>query len=95
MQPKLIELDFIAAASAEALARYPFLDHPRTLNELTVISDSGDFYHGAKAWLLCLWALREYREWAFRFSTPALMPLARRFVVRVSSLRFRLGANGS
>ncbi len=90
-QAKYIDLDFMAAGSADAAAQYPLLDHSATLKELTVISDAGEVYCGAKAWLMCLYALREYRGLAFRFSAPELMPLARRFVVKVSSLRFRFG----
>ncbi|HWQ32643.1 MAG TPA: DCC1-like thiol-disulfide oxidoreductase family protein [Blastocatellia bacterium] len=94
-QTKYVDLDFVAAGSAEAAARYPLLDHAATLKELTVVSDTGEYWRGAKAWLICLWALRDYRGWAIRFSSPELMPLARRFVVRVSSLRFRFGYHGT
>jgi predicted DCC family thiol-disulfide oxidoreductase YuxK len=90
-QSKYVELDFIAAGSEAARMRYPQLDHAATLKELTVVSDEGDYYRGANGWLMCLWALREYRGWAIRFSSPDLAPLARRFVVKVSSLRFRFG----
>jgi predicted DCC family thiol-disulfide oxidoreductase YuxK len=88
-QSKYVDLDFIPAGSEAARNRYPQLDHAATLKELTVVSDEGNYYHGAKGWLMCLWALREYRGWAIRFSSPELAPLARRFVVKVSSLRFR------
>ena len=90
-QTKYVDLDFIAAGSEAARKRYPQLDHAATLKELTVVSDEGNYYRGAKGWLMCLWALREYRGWAIRFSSPELTPLARRFVVKVSSLRFRFG----
>ena len=90
-QSKYVDLDFIAAGSEDARARYPQLDHEATLKELTVVSDEGNYYCGAKGWLMCLWALREYRGWSIRFSSPEMMPLARRFVVKVSSLRIRFG----
>ena len=90
-QSKYVDLDFIAAGSEQARKRYPQLDHSATLKELTVVSDGGNYYRGAKGWLMCLWALREYRGWAIRFSSPDLEPMARRFVVKVSSLRFRFG----
>ena len=90
-QSKYVDLDFIAAGSSEARERYPQLDHAATLKDLTVVSDDGNYYSGAKGWLMCLWALREYRGWAIRFSSPELMPLARRFVVKVSSLRLKFG----
>lgn len=88
-QPKYVAMQFIPAASDWALYRYPQLDHRATLTELHVINHRGDVYRGAKAWLMCLWALREYREWALRFSSPEMMPLARRLIARVSSNRFR------
>jgi predicted DCC family thiol-disulfide oxidoreductase YuxK len=90
-QSKYVDLDFIAACSEDARARYPQLDHAATLKELTVVSDEGNYYCGAKGWLMCLWALRDYRGWAVRFSSPEMMPLARRFIVKVSSLRFKFG----
>jgi predicted DCC family thiol-disulfide oxidoreductase YuxK len=90
-QSKYVDLDFIAAGSEAARSRYPQLDHEATLKELTVVCDEGNYYRGAKGWLMCLWALREYRGWAIRFSAPELAPMARRLVVKVSSLRFRFG----
>ena len=88
-QSKYVDLDFIAAGSDAARSRYPQLDHAATLKELTVVSDEGNYYCGAKGWLMCLWALREYRGWAVRFSSPDMAPMARRLVVKLSSLRFR------
>ena len=90
-QPKFIHMDFVAANSVEAKTRFPHLDHAASVKELFVVTDEGNFYRDTKAWLMCLYALREYRGWAFRFSTPELMPLARRFVVNISSLRFKFG----
>jgi predicted DCC family thiol-disulfide oxidoreductase YuxK len=88
-QPKYVDLAFVPAASAEALQRFPQLDHALTLRELTVVTNRGDVYRGAKAWLICLWALREYRAWSFRLASPELMPLARRVIARISSQRFK------
>jgi predicted DCC family thiol-disulfide oxidoreductase YuxK len=93
-QPKYIEVLFIAALSEEARQRYPLLDHELTVTELHVVSNYGEVYRGAKAWLMCLWALREYRLWALRLAAPELMPLARRVIARVSSNRFRLARYG-
>lgn len=95
LQPKYVQLYFVAANSAEALALFPQLDHERTLRELHVITDAGEVYRDAKAWLMCLWALREYRLWSLRLATPELMPLARRAIARVSSNRTRLARYAS
>jgi predicted DCC family thiol-disulfide oxidoreductase YuxK len=90
-QPTYVRLDFVAAGSDEARRRFPDLDHAAALEELTVVSDAGDVYAGAQGWLMCLWALRDYRAWALQFSTPALMPQARRFISWVSQNRWRFG----
>jgi len=74
-QPKFVELEFVAAGSPEARRRFPELEG--TTEELVAVSDEGDVYRGSHAWILCLYALRDYREWSFRLSQPALLPLAR------------------
>jgi predicted DCC family thiol-disulfide oxidoreductase YuxK len=56
-QPQLVPLEFVAAASAQAQQRFPFLDPAMTLEDLTVVGDGGEIWVGAKAWVVCLWAL--------------------------------------
>lgn len=90
-QPAYVTLDFVPAGSAEARRRFPQLDHVTTTQELTVVSDAGDVYLEANAWIMCLWALRDYRAWSLRMSTPELLPLARRIVLWVALNRFRFG----
>ena len=90
-QPTYLELIFLAAGSPEARRRFPLLDHMATLDDLTVVSESGEVYTGANAWVMCLWALQGYRAWAYRFSAPELLPLARRVVLWVAQNRFRIG----
>jgi predicted DCC family thiol-disulfide oxidoreductase YuxK len=86
-QPQYVRLEFIPAGSELARSRFPDLDPASTLRELTVIGDGGEVYRGAKAWLMTLWALREHRETALRWSTPERMPYARRLVASVSRYR--------
>jgi len=93
-QPKYMELAFVPVNSDEARRRYPKLNHSLTLSDVTVISDEGAVYWGAKAWLMCLWALKNYREWAFRLSAPELLPTARRVVSMISQNRHRLEGVG-
>ncbi|HEU5098548.1 MAG TPA: DUF393 domain-containing protein [Roseiflexaceae bacterium] len=90
-QPSYVRLDFVPAGSAEARRCFPQLDHANTTRELTVVSDAGDVYLEANAWIMCLWALRDYRAWSLRLSTPELLPLARRIVLWVALNRFRFG----
>lgn len=88
-QPTFIELRFIPAASEAAVSRFPGLDHQRTVSELTVVSDTGAVYYGSKGWLVCLWALREYRLWSFRLARPDLLPTSRRFIAWLSRNRYK------
>ena len=90
-QPAYVELAFVPAGSPEARRRFPALDHAVTTSELTVISDDGAVYIEAKAFLMCLWALRDYRAWSLRLSSPDMLPLARRVVLWVAQNRFRFG----
>jgi len=93
-KPKHIELVFVPACSDEARSRYPQLDHELSLTDLTVISDAGAVYCGPKAWLMCLWALRNYREWAIRLSSPELLPTAKRVISTISQNRYQLEGLG-
>jgi|SRR5215213_10119896 len=89
-QTALVPLQFVPAGSLVAQRLFPALDHAATVREITVVGDHGEVYRGAKAWLMCLWALRDYREMAIRWSDPERMEYARRFVAWVSKHRFRL-----
>jgi predicted DCC family thiol-disulfide oxidoreductase YuxK len=68
-------------------ARERFGDVPWLGEELVVVSDEGDVWIGPAAFLVCLWALREWREWSYRLSGETLAPLAERFFVALSSNR--------
>lgn len=83
-------LRFVAAGSEEARRLFPELDVDGTLEELTVVGDGGEVYRGAKAWVVCLWALPEYRSLALDLSSPEMMPLARRAIAAVSKNRYAL-----
>ncbi|MFJ9813850.1 thiol-disulfide oxidoreductase DCC family protein [Streptomyces sp. NPDC101151] len=86
-QPQLVPLDLVPAGSAEACGRFPGLDHAATLDEVTVIGDSGQVYQGSRAWIVVLWALREHRPLAHRLSTPAGAKLARGAVLAAARWR--------
>ncbi len=91
-QPAYVQLAFVPAGSPEARRRFPTLDHAATTSELTVIGDDGAVYIEAKAFLMCLWALRDYRAWSLQLSSPDMLPLARRVVLWVAQNRFRFGS---
>jgi hypothetical protein len=59
-------------------------------DQLVVVADDGRVWAGTSAFLLCLWALRDWREWSFRLSGPAFAPLAESFFRFISAERRRL-----
>ncbi|MFF6993631.1 thiol-disulfide oxidoreductase DCC family protein [Streptomyces sp. NPDC008313] len=86
-QRQLVPLDLVPAGSEDARRRFPGLDHRATLDEITVVGDGGQVYRGPAAWVVCLWALREYRSLAHRLSTPAGAALARGAVLAAAKWR--------
>ncbi|QIJ66702.1 DCC1-like thiol-disulfide oxidoreductase family protein [Streptomyces sp. JB150] len=86
-RPQLVPLEPLPAGSAEARRRYPTLDHGATLEEITVVGDAGQVYQGPAAWIVTLWALREYRGLAHRLSTPTGRLLARGAVLAAAKWR--------
>ena len=88
--PTLVPLELLASNSAEAYARFGLV--PWLGEELVVVSDEGDVWAGAAAFLMCLWAMEETREWSYRLSTPTLAPLAERFFAAFSANRSRIAA---
>jgi len=91
-QRQIVQLDFVAAGSDELRRRYPGVDPEETLRQLTVIGDDRAVYRGAKAWVMSLWALTDYREWAIKLSAPQLLPVAERTFRWLSKRRRRMGA---
>jgi len=92
-QRAFIELCFIPLQSPEMARRFPGLaewDQLDLREKLVVVSDEGAVYQGQYAWIMCLYALREYREWAQRLAHPALLPFARRVCETVSRNRLAI-----
>jgi hypothetical protein len=89
-QSSFVELEFMPCGCREAKQRYgniPWLEE-----ELVVVSDQGEVWAGPTAFLMCLWSLREWREWSYRLSGPSLAPMAERFFHALSARRKRLAA---
>jgi predicted DCC family thiol-disulfide oxidoreductase YuxK len=87
-QSRFLDIEFIPKDSIWARSRYPHIDSAE--DELLVIDDAGGLYRGPAAFLMCLYALVEYRGWSLRLSTPALMPLARKAFELVSTRRHHI-----
>jgi predicted DCC family thiol-disulfide oxidoreductase YuxK len=61
--------------------------------ELMVIADTGEIWEGDSAWIIVLWALRDYRQWAKRLASPSMLPLARTMFARLSEYRGTLSCS--
>ncbi len=89
-QPKYLELRFLAYQSPEAKAILADLPVEDPSKRIVVLSDEGGVYTGDDAWIMCLYALIEYRHWAMRLAHPMLRPFAKTLCERVSHNRLLL-----
>ncbi len=85
-QSPLVALNFVSTGSPEARNRYPQLP----AGELAVVANTGDVWFGNRAWIVCLWALQDYRDLAFRLTSPLLSAVAREAFAVVSKNRLAL-----
>ena len=90
-QPAYFPLYFLPLQFALAQNRFPGLAQFHPARQLVCVSDLGDVYVGDSAWIVCLYALRGYREWSHRLARPALRPFASRICNLVSQHRLALG----
>lgn len=90
VQRSWIGLAVLEAGSARAQKLFPELEQVATENDLAVISDEGAVYLNDRAWVMVLYAMVEYREWAMRLTHPMLMPLARQAFAALSKNRHLL-----
>lgn len=87
-QAPLVEISFVASGSREARAKFPWLP----AGDLAVVANTGEVWTGNSAWIVCLWALRGYRDLAVRLSGPLLLLLAREAFSVLSRNRAALSA---
>lgn len=89
-QPLLVPLDLVPAGSETARLRFPGLDHARTLEEISVVSDTGEVWEGAHAWVMCLWATASHRAHAESLARPSRLPMAKAAAHVAAGLRHAL-----
>ena len=76
-QPAFLEIELIPAADVGLARRFPGFSPEPNPSDLIVVSDEGGVYRAERAWLVCLYALREYRELSLVLAKPTLRPFAR------------------
>lgn len=89
-QAAFVPLVFIPFQSPDVQKRFPGIDSLNPAEQLLVVSDAGAVYRGASAWIMCLWALQNFREHAQRMSHPLLLPFAKAVCELLSRNRFYL-----
>jgi predicted DCC family thiol-disulfide oxidoreductase YuxK len=89
-QPTSFELLFVASGSDAARRLFPAFPMPARPEELVVISGDGEVYRGDSAYVVCLYALDNFRTLAVRLARPGFRRMARRLFSMVSTNRVRL-----
>ncbi len=88
-QPVYLPIRFQPLHSTKTRRAFPDLERFSPEKDLVVFTDEGAVYQGTNAWIMVLWALKDWREWSFRLSRPGWRPLARRFWNWISTHRIR------
>lgn len=89
-QPRRVHVEFLPFDSEEALARFPGLPALQADKQVVVLADDGRWWQGSGAWLTCLWTTCNYRDWSYRFASPALQPVVGKIVRLISENRLTL-----
>ena len=90
VQRSWIGIAVLEAGSEKAKRLFPELEQIATKDDLAVISDEGAVYLNNHAWIMVLYAMVDYREWAARLTHPLLAPLARQAFAALSKNRHLL-----
>lgn len=88
-QAAFIPLAVLPAGAPETKAHFPLRESGEK-QELVVVDDEGGVYLGTDAWLMTLWALREWREWSVRLSKSENRGFARKVFELAGSWRHGL-----
>ncbi|GHC57569.1 thiol-disulfide oxidoreductase DCC family protein [Roseibacillus persicicus] len=89
-QKAYLTIEFVAYDSEEARTRFPLIAELDAGAEIVVLADDGRWWQGPPAWLTCLWALKDYRKFAFLLAAPSLRPMVERTCHLLSENRFKV-----
>ena len=92
VQRSWIGIAVVEQGSEKAKRLFPELEQIAGKDDLAVISDEGEVYLNNHAWIMVLYAMVEYRDWAARLTHPLLMPLTRQAFAALSKNRHRLSS---
>ena len=84
-QDMLVPIELVEAHSLRAAQLYGAI--PWLGEELVVVGDGGEVWAGPAAFLVCLWALADYREWSYRLAGDTFSKVAVKFFATLSKKR--------
>jgi len=87
VQRSWIGIAVVEQGSERAKRLFPDLECIAAREDLAAISDEGAVYLNDRAWIMVMYAMVEYRDWASRLTHPLLMPLARQAFAALSKNR--------
>jgi len=90
IQRSWLGLAMVPAGSERAQKMFPELNNVASCNDLVVISDDGQVYLNNSAWIMVLYALDDYSEWACRLAHPMIAPFARQAFEMISKNRYAI-----
>jgi len=90
IQRSWLGLCMVPAGSDKAKSMFPDLEQVATCNDLVVISDEGQVYLNNSAWIMAIYALEEYRDWAYRLAHPLVLPFVRQAFEMISKNRHNI-----
>jgi len=90
IQRSWLGLCLVPAGSDKAQKMFPELEQVATCNDLVVISDDGQVYLNNSAWIMTLYALEDYRDWACRLAHPLILPFVRQAFDMISKNRYAI-----
>jgi predicted DCC family thiol-disulfide oxidoreductase YuxK len=92
VQRSWIGIALIPQGSDRANKLFPGLEKIAVKEDLAVISDEGAVYLNDRAWIMVMYAMIDYHEWASRLTHPLLMPLARQAFAALSKNRLAISS---
>ncbi|MGB6219918.1 thiol-disulfide oxidoreductase DCC family protein [Haloferula sp.] len=85
-----VATEFIGFQTPEAADRFPQILEVGAAKNCVVLADDGRWWQGADAWIVCLWATREFRLWSHRLAGPVFKPVLGSVVHLISGNRLTL-----
>ncbi|MDX2225796.1 MAG: DCC1-like thiol-disulfide oxidoreductase family protein [Verrucomicrobiae bacterium] len=79
LQPRFFEIEMLDRRDPDTKARFGDYTVPPYTDRMVVINNEDGVYYAEDAYIMILFALKNYRAWSVRISRQGVKPLARQF----------------